>query len=498
MTPAAETPLKVRAAKSGVWAFLIQAASRALSFVRMVILARLLLPEDFGLMGVALLFLSVIDVFSKTGFAEKLIQEKGDIERFLDSAWTALFARGVLLFAAVVFAAPYVATFFNKPEAAPVVIAVGAALVLQGANNIGVVYFQRLLDFKRQFVYEFSGVAADFLVSISCAFLLRSVWALAAGYVAGNVAKLVASFVLSPVRPRIKLESRKIKKLFGFGKWVFASGVLVFLITQGDDILVGKMLGVYALGLYQVAYRISTLALTEITRVISKVSFPLYSRIQDDRLRLGEAYAGVIRLVSFAAVPITVVLVFLSRELVLVLLGEKWVEIAPALSVLALAGFARAVAATAGELFYAVGKPRTDTALQLLRFIAMAVFIYPLTKRLGILGTALSVLFGILVVTPFFVGRAAQEAGIEPKKLLRILGCPLMCGLVMTAFVVFAKSVFGGALLALVFGAAAGAAAYAAATYIADKAFRCGMLSLLRSVWDAARAKPSPEGTQRI
>ena len=186
---------------------------------------------------------------------------------------------------------------------------------------------------------------------------------------------------------------------FGFGKWILGSSILVFFITQGDDIFVGKLLGVTALGFYQMAYRISNIPATEITHVISQVTFPAYSKLQDNLPRLQEAYVKVIQLTALLSFPIAAFIFVLAPDLTRIFLGEKWMPMVPVMMVLVLWGAIRSMGATMGPVFQAVGKPEILTKMLAIALILLAILIYPLSMRWGILGTSLAVVFSTLAST---------------------------------------------------------------------------------------------------
>jgi len=292
-------PLSNRVIKGGLWVFALRILNRGLGFMRTLVLARLLAPEDFGLLGIAMLSISTLETFSQSGFQAALIQKKENVESYLDTAWTVSAVRGIALFLILFLSAPVIASFFNSPEANLVIRVVALSTLLSGLRNIGIVFFQKELEFNKQFSYEFSATLVDLTVAITLAFILKNVWALVWGGLAANLTRLLMSYVLHGYRPRVRFEKEKFQELFGFGKWVLASSIIIFLITQGDDIFVGKMLGVTTLGLYQLAYLISNLPATEITHVISQVSFPAYSKLQDDISKLREAYLRVLQLTVF-------------------------------------------------------------------------------------------------------------------------------------------------------------------------------------------------------
>ena len=432
--------LSQRAVRGGFWVFLLRTTQQLFNFVRLIILARILSPNDFGLMGIALLTMATLDTFSQTGFQQALIQKKEDIKPYLDSAWTVLILRGFILFAILFFIAPYAATFFNAPEAKPIVQVIGFAVLFQAFTNIGVVYFQKELEFNKQFIYQLSGTLADFIVAISAALILRSVWALVFGLLAGNFARFVVSYLIHPYRPHLSSDLRKTKELFGFGKWILGSSVLIFLITQGDDIFVGKLLGATALGFYQMAYRISNIPATEITHVISQVTFPAYSKLQDNIPKLREAYLKVLQITAFLSFPIAGLIFVLAPDFTKIFLGEKWMPMVPAMQVLAFFGAIRAIGATLGPVYSAKCRPDYPTKLNFMRLVLIVILIYPLTIRFGIFGTALTVLLATLIQNVVLIYQASifiQAKLLDFGKNLFFPLCSAICmmggGLVVEA-----------------------------------------------------------------
>jgi len=158
--------LSQRAVVSGVWVFLLRVVQQLFSLARLVILARILAPQDFGLMGIALLSMATLETFSQTGFQQALIQKKHYIKPYLDSAWTVLILRGVILFGILFLIAPYAASFFDAPEAKPIIQVIGLSVIFQAFTNIGVIHFQKELEFNKQFIYQLSGTLTDFVVAI--------------------------------------------------------------------------------------------------------------------------------------------------------------------------------------------------------------------------------------------------------------------------------------------------------------------------------------------
>ena len=473
--------LSQRVVKGGFWVFLLRITQQLFNFVRLVILARILSPNDFGLMGIALLTMATLDTFSQTGFQQALIQKKEDIKPYLDSAWTVLILRGFILFAILFFIAPYAAIFFNAPEAKPIIQVIGFAVLFQAFTNIGVIYFQKELVFNKQFIYQISGTLADFAVAISAALILRSVWALVFGLLAGNAVRCFVSYLIHPYRPHLNLDLEKARELFGFGKWVLGSSILVFLITQGDDIFVGKLLGATALGFYQMAYRISNIPATEITHVISQVTFPAYSKLQDNISKLREAYLKVLQVTAFLSFPIAGLIFVLAPDFTKIFLGEKWMPMVPAMQILVFAGLVRSIAATTGPVFHAVGKPKIDTKWQIIRLLVLAALIYPFTIKWGILGTSIVVFLSIFVSNIGFSFDAIKITKCRFIEFSKVIVLPLINGMVMVSSMFILKTYINiTGILNFILLLSVGILIYLAIIYIFDKHLNYNMRQLLR------------------
>ena len=291
--------------KGGIWVSALKLFNKVFGFIRLVVLARLLAPEDFGLFGIALLSLKTLETFSVTGIEPALIQKKENVNDYLNTAWSIQIIRGCLLGGILFIVSPLAANFFNEQKATMLIQVVALSVILRDLKNIGVVLFKKEIKFHKEFIFQFCGVIADFVVSILAAIILKNAWALIFGLLSGNVVRLVLSYVLHPYRPSFKMDWEKVKELFTFGRWVFLSAILFFVATQGDKIIVGKLLGTIALGTFQLAFLISNMATTEIMNVASKLMFPVFSKIQDNILKLREAFLRTLNLTAFIVIPIT-------------------------------------------------------------------------------------------------------------------------------------------------------------------------------------------------
>ena len=311
--------------------------------------------------------------------------------------------------------------------------------------------------------------------------ILRSVWALVFGLLAGNLVRLIVSYFIHPYHPRLSSDWDRAKELFGFGKWILGSSILVFLITQGDDIFVGKLLGVTLLGFYQMAYRISNAPATEITHVISQVTFPAYSKLQENIPKLREAYLKVLQVTAFLSFPIAGLIFVLAPDFTEIFLGEKWMPMVPAMQVLAIWGILRAVG-TVGPVARAVGKPRIAANVQLVQLIVLATLIYSLSVRWGILGTSLAVVFGSLVARLISSYMVIKITECRIKSFCRLIAFPLTGTIIMVLPIFFLKmhSVISIGILEFLMSIGLGILIYLGMTYLFDRFLNYKMELIIR------------------
>jgi len=417
--------------RGGIWAFLLKIVQILMQVVKLIILARVLAPKDFGLMGVAMLTIATLETFSGTGFQAALIQKKEDIKPYLNAAWTVTLFRGVVLYFLLFIAAPFIADFFRIPSAVIIIRVAGISILLQAVNNIAIVYFQKELQFKKEFLYRFSGLTVDFIVSVVLALVMRNVWALVFGVLAGEFTRLIVGYLIHPFYPKLNFNMNMAKKLFVFGKWVLGSSIVVFLATHGDDAFLGKVLGVTMLGFYQLAFRLGNMPSSELTGTINRVLFPAYSKIQDNPVKLKEAYLKALTLISLLVIPFGVGIVIFSGQFIEIFLGNKWMPMVMPLRILAVAGLLRAIAGTSGPIFNALGKPVLDFKTNLTRSLIIIFSIYPLTFIWKINGTSISVLLGILGANFICFPNLSREINIRLKEYVNIILPPIFGTLIM-------------------------------------------------------------------
>jgi O-antigen/teichoic acid export membrane protein len=476
--------------KGSFWIFSLRLTNRMLGLLRTVVLARLLMPEDFGVVGIAALVIATLETFSQPGLATALVQKKESIQDSLDTAWTTSVVRSILIFVLLLLIAPWVARFFNSSQARLVIQFLAVSVIIAGCRNIGIIYFQKELNFKNQYLYDVSVTLGNIAVAIPAAVLLGNVWALVLGAIAGSITRFFMSYVLQAYRPRLRFDKEKFGQLFAYGKWVLGSSVLVFLATQGDDIFLGKMFGAAALGFYQMAYMISNLPTTEVTQILSHVTFPAYAKLQDDRDRLKDAYLRVMQMIACFAIPLSGGLFIFSHDLVAIVLSKKWLPLVPLVKVLVWSGLMRALMESTIPIFNAMAKPRTHTKWQLTKFVVLAVSIYPLARQWGTAGVAAAVLAATGIATIGSLYDAKKLVAYETTVLIKILAIPFMSMLLPLGIVYWGRGSIGShPFFAGVMAAVIGILVYLAGIYFFDKTCDYNMGSIVKESILLLRAK---------
>lgn len=463
--------LQQRVVRGGIWLFALRGTRGIIHLARTTVLARFLSPDDLGLIGIALLTMSVLQTFSQTGFQVALVQKKEDIEDYLDTAWTVSAVRGLLLFVVFYSAAPYIGLFFDTSPATPLMRVIGVSLLFEGLTNIGVIYFQKELEFNRQVTYQLSGEIADLLVVIAAAVLLRNAWALVLGLLVGNLVRASISYLVHPYRPTFKFDWEKASEMLGFGKYVFMQSIVLFLLTQGDDAFVGKMLGTTALGYYQLAYQFSNMAATEITHVVSRVAFPAYSKLQDQKDKLKSALSKTLDFVTLVSLPLASGILILAPEFTKVFFGEKWMPMVPAMQVMCLFGAMRSVAAAFGPVYRAVARIDIPLKINLSQLVLLVPIIYLLSSSWGILGTAVAITLS-MVVALYLTSR--EIIGILDVQAMSLFEFPLIAtvssgGMVLVVLLVKTYVLNGGGIISLIALVGLGVTSYLSALFVSGK-----------------------------
>ena len=423
--------LNRRIALGAAWMIGLRLIYRLIGIISMIILARLLVPEDFGLVAMATALMALVVLFSELSVDTALVQKTDVDASDLDSAWSLQVMLAVCQAAAMAALAQPIANFYDKPELRPVIYVLSLALLIQGFRNIGTVAFQRDMTFHKEFVLRCSQKLVSFTATVTIAILFRSHWALVTGILAGKTAETMLSYGMHPYRPRWSRE--KWGALFAFSKWLLLNNGLLFLAQKGPIFILGKLSNAQGVGAFTIAYEIAMLPHAELVAPINKAVLPGYSKMKQSRTQLQQGYIDVIGMITLIALPAALGLAATADVLIPLLLGQNWLATVPLVEVLALGAAVSTLQTNTGTVFLALGHPHI---LSRLVAIWVAVLV-PSMITGGILAGPYGLACAIVLVTaamlPVNVATVLYVLRLSPWRLLAAVIRPCLAGCLMYA-----------------------------------------------------------------
>ncbi|HKB88217.1 MAG TPA: oligosaccharide flippase family protein [Patescibacteria group bacterium] len=389
--------------KGITWMTALEAITKGVAIGKIAILARILSPSQFGSYGIALLVLGLLETLTETGINIFLIQEKDDADNYLDSAWVVSIIRGVLIAMLIVLSIPWILKFFNTPHVGNLLYLVAGVALIRGFINPMEVFFQKKLEFMKVFMFQGVLYLTDAAAAVTLGILTHSESAMIISMIVAATLEVVLSFVLFQARPKIKFEKEKFLRVVHSGKWVTGAGIFSYIFQNIDNVVVGKFLGTTNLGFYQQSYSISTLPVSGVNDIFNKVMFPVFVKMSNRIIELKYAfYKALGAIFSFALIFGTIIF-FFSSPIILIFLGPKWLVIEPVLKILAIFGVFKAILNTTYSLFLSLKMQKAIMLSELFGIIGMAIAIYPMVMKYGIVGAGYSTIIAVLCSFPVVI-----------------------------------------------------------------------------------------------
>lgn len=385
-------------ARGAGWMVLFKLVERSIGLASTVILARLLFPEDFGVVAMAMSVVAMLEILGAFNFDMALIQNQQAPRSHYDTAWTFNVLLGFSYAVALLVLAGPAAAFYEEPRIADVMRVLALATAIQGLENIGVVAFRKEMTFGKEFRFLISKKVAMFVVTISLALWLKNYWALVGGILAGRATGVALSYRMHPYRPRPTLSARR--ELFGFSTWLLINNILSFLRLRSADFIIGKVAGSHSLGLFAISFEISNLPTTELAAPINRAVYPGYSKLSLDRAELTRGFLQVVAAIALVALPAGIGMATVARPMVELLLGDRWLEAIPLIQVLAVFGAVNAVQENNGMLYLSINRPRMLVYLGFLSAGMLLPLLLWATLRYGLIGATFAYLATALVMLP--------------------------------------------------------------------------------------------------
>ena len=365
-------------AQSALLTIAMRWASRLVGIASTLILARLLVPEDFGITAMASMVLGIASMFVDIGVNVALIRNVDATADHYHSAWTLRLAQAVLIALILITAAPFAGVYFHDPRVTPVLIVVALSVPISSLENIGVVTFQKNMQFGLEFRYQLTNRLAGFLFVVGAALLMRNYWALVIGSTAGQVFGVLNSYRVHPMRPRLGF--KKAREILSFSQWMLLQNIGGYLDGSLHKILVGRRDSTAAMGAYTLADGIAAMPSSELMQPLNRVLFPAFVAAKHDLAELKRIFLLAQSLQVLIALPAAVFMSLLAADLVPVLLGPKWTPAVPLLRTLALGSAMLAFRSSAWYVSITLGRERWSALVdwaQGVAFVVLCFVIYP-------------------------------------------------------------------------------------------------------------------------
>ena len=403
--------------KGSLWMVLMRWAVRGLGFINTMVLVRLLQPSDFGVLAIATIISGFFEIFSETGQRLAIIRHPNPTREVLNSAWTVQIIICTTLAVLVWLCAPLANTFFHNPHAPGVVQLLALRALLMGFENIGTVVFRRDLNFTREFKYNVYQRLATVILTIILAIVLRSYWALAIGMVAGQFGTIIISYVMHPYRPWFGVS--KVRELWSFSLWILAGQTTSYFQSRMDQIALGPVIDATLMGKYFVASDVATLPISEVLIPMGRAQYPVFVRQAHEPDKLRISYLETLSLTAVLAWATGCGLSMVAHDFTAVVLGAKWLALAPLMPWLCLSAALFALANTALTLHQATGGAAEFARQSWVRTIIMAILIF-IAARGGNLGYVVEARFAsALIFTPLVFVTIRRVVGVTLMDVLR-------------------------------------------------------------------------------
>lgn len=429
--------LAQEASKGALWGLSSNIAVSAISFVGTAILARILSPKDFGLLGMAGVFTGVVQLFGHLGLGTALVQKKNIDDEYLSTAfWSSLFVSGGLIVVSVILA-PFASLFFNEPVIKWVIICLSANFVISSFSSVYKTLLYREIKMKKISLIEISSRFGRVIIIIACALFGMGFWSIVIGIVVEAILKTILFIVTANWIPKFCFSKSKFKELFHYGKNIYGQGFLTYFNQNMDFIVTGRLLGAKLLGFYQFSYNLPYLVKTYIQDGIGPVVFPVFSKVQDDNERLSRGFLNAVKYISLITFPAMFGLSFCAEDFISVVYGARWLPAAGPLKLLCFGAALASVHCVAFCLFNSRGRPDIGFKWNLFRLPITVALVVILSKR-GIIGIAWAMFLTefLTISTAYF---ATKILDMHFEKYLKTILPAIISSIVMTFLLYFSR-----------------------------------------------------------
>ncbi|HEV8339862.1 MAG TPA: lipopolysaccharide biosynthesis protein [bacterium] len=484
--------LKEQAVSGMLWSGGTRIGTQVLDQVFTVFLVRLLAPQDFGLIAMAAVFTSLLNVFADMGLARAVVQRETIDEEYLSTAFWANVVTALFLTAIGLAAAGPIARLYGEPLAGPVLAALSLRFLLVGGSATHVAVLTREMRFSALTTRSLVSSAVGGTVGVALALAGAGVWSLVAQALATFLSRTVLLWVVTTWRPRWRFSWQKARDLWSFGGHLLGARIFSYVIKQSDNFVIGRALGAAMLGYYAFAYALFLAPLMDISGIVGRVTLAAFSRLQRDVGRLRRGFNETSTYISLFALPVLIGFFLVTPDLVTIVFGPKWLPAVPPLRLLLIAGLLQSHANLWQTMFQVMNKPQWVLAWGI---ISACVYVpaFLVGLRWGIVGVAAGYLASTLLLVPFQLRQVQRLLGFRLWEYFEGSIPLLGASVVMAAAILLSQRLIPGegtaGAVRLALSMTAGGAGYLGTVFLLRRDLLASLLRILTRLRRAPAAE---------
>jgi PST family polysaccharide transporter len=482
--PEGTDALAVVATRGVFWVGGGQVVLQIIQIATTVVLARLLIPEYFGLIGMAMVFVGIAQLIADFGLGSAIVQAKAVSPDALSSAFWLNGAVGLALMLAAIAAAPFVAAFYDNPEIEDLVMALAVTLFASALNAVPSAILYKAMNFAALAKARVLATVIGSAIAVAMAASGYGVWSLVAQPITGAVVNLAVTWRLARWLPRLAYSFQAVRPLIAFSAAVLTNSILHYASRNTDHLLIGRYLGSQPLGYYAMAYQLMLYPMNQVASVIIRVLFPTLSQLQDDMDQFRRAYLKSVSVITLVTFPMMLGLFAVAPDFIAVVFGEKWQPMETVLRILSIAGLIQSAITGLSTILLAIGRTTTIVVLGTIGS-ALTIGAFFVGLPWGIEGVAAAYTMVFLLFSEFYLAYVFRIVGIRLADYHRALARPAIAAAIMFAAVSLLDYTLRGGDIdptaRLAVSVAAGISVYAAASFAINRAEIVSIYALARA-----------------
>ena len=426
-----EEGLGSKTASGAFWAGIGRVCQHALRILSITVLARLLTPSAYGLVGMAVVVTGFISIFRSLGTTPAIIQRKELSASFVASVFWANVILGAVTTLVGMFLAPVLGWVYGEPNVTPVMFWLSLNFFFSGFGGVHEALLVRAMDFRRLTIIEMVSGALQLLVAVTMAVMGYGYWSLVGAQLTLSLSSTVMLIAAAGTIPAFSMRWQDLKGTLSFSANLSGFTIINYFGRNADNFLIGRYLGATALGYYQFAYNLMLFPIENISQQLGRVLFPAFSRMQDDNVRFRKAYLSACAVIASISFPLMMGVLCVAGPFVATVLGPNWTPVTPILTVLAPLGLIQSVVVTVGQIY--VAKGRTDLLLRT-AVISNAVVLpsFVIGLRWGAFGVACAYAISFGLVSYFLFWYAFRLIELRMRDFAAALSWCMLYSLIMT------------------------------------------------------------------